>query len=525
MVCSSCGQERPDGDRFCGTCGTPLPHPRMGAAGAESTLSFTRVSLESFSSRDRVLATHVGTLGMLRLNSATLASEEPPAEPPAQAPAIAEMVAEPPASLAEPLAHSTEVVEEVTSAHSDFTPASEEVVAEPSLPDVAESPNPVLANPSPEPPASEAPPMPQRDVSEFLDELATAPAEPLPSHEAPHFPWMDGVLEQIDQEAAKSAKSSAQEDERPRFLDLLGDLSQPPTAEQAPVPPAVAASIPEEEASAEKPTLWRDAVAPPPSPWKRRIWPAAAVAAVLIALVIVQWRSQLARNSGGLEERIADKIYDLANGGNADAKKDAGASADPIDLSNPPAQSSQSQPASKPQPDNGASGGRTQATNPATANAPPPASKAGQQNATSAEDIQEESPMTGPGAREMMRAKQAKTVAGRSEWLWKATAKGNPEAPVQLAQLYMSGEGVPRSCEQALVLLKTAAQGNNALACNRLASLYATGTCVPQSQLEAYRWFGSALAADPNNRSAQQQRDALWKQMTPEERSLAQESH
>jgi TPR repeat protein len=74
------------------------------------------------------------------------------------------------------------------------------------------------------------------------------------------------------------------------------------------------------------------------------------------------------------------------------------------------------------------------------------------------------------------------------------------------------------------VLLKTTALGNNARACNRLASLYTTGTCVPRSQLEAYRWLSSALAADPHNQSAQHERDVIWQQMTPEERTLAQGS-
>ena len=71
-----------------------------------------------------------------------------------------------------------------------------------------------------------------------------------------------------------------------------------------------------------------------------------------------------------------------------------------------------------------------------------------------------------------------------------------------------------------MVLLKTAALGKNALACNRLASLYSTGTCVPRSQLEAYRWFSSALAADPNNQAAQRDRGLVWEQMTPEERGV-----
>ena len=128
---------------------------------------------------------------------------------------------------------------------------------------------------------------------------------------------------------------------------------------------------------------------------------------------------------------------------------------------------------------------------------------------------------TVPGAEEMTKARNASDAAAEGVWLWKATAKGNPDAPLQLAELYVSGNGVPRSCEQAVVLLKTAATKDNARACSRLASMYANGTCVSRDRVKAYRWLTAALAADPNRPGAQQDRDLLWQQMTPEERTLA----
>ncbi len=122
----------------------------------------------------------------------------------------------------------------------------------------------------------------------------------------------------------------------------------------------------------------------------------------------------------------------------------------------------------------------------------------------------------------MAKAKHASDAAAQAAWLWKATAKGNPDAPVLLADMYIKGEGVPRSCDQAVVLLKTAAVNEDVRACNRLASMYATGVCVPRSHVETYRWLSSALAADPNSQWARQNRDLTWQQMTPEERALAQ---
>jgi hypothetical protein len=126
-----------------------------------------------------------------------------------------------------------------------------------------------------------------------------------------------------------------------------------------------------------------------------------------------------------------------------------------------------------------------------------------------------------PGAEEMAKANNASDSAAEAVWLWKATAKGNPAAPVRLADMYVKGDGVPRSCEQAVVLLKTAATKENALARNRLASMYSSGTCVQRNRVEAYRWLSSALAANPNSEWAQQNRNLLWQQMTPEERTSA----
>ena len=93
-----------------------------------------------------------------------------------------------------------------------------------------------------------------------------------------------------------------------------------------------------------------------------------------------------------------------------------------------------------------------------------------------------------PGADELAKANNASDSAAEAAWLWKATAKGNPTAPVRLADMYIKGEGVPRSCEQAIVLLKTAAQKENAVARNQLASMYDSGTCVQRNRVEAYRW-------------------------------------
>jgi hypothetical protein len=60
-------------------------------------------------------------------------------------------------------------------------------------------------------------------------------------------------------------------------------------------------------------------------------------------------------------------------------------------------------------------------------------------------------------------------------WLWKAVSKGNPAATMTLSDMYLRGEGVPRSCDQARLLLVAAARKGNTAAANRLRNLGAFG--------------------------------------------------
>ena len=130
-----------------------------------------------------------------------------------------------------------------------------------------------------------------------------------------------------------------------------------------------------------------------------------------------------------------------------------------------------------------------------------------------------------PGQQELANAVQASDPAAEAAWLWKATSRGNPVAPVRLADMYIKGKGVPHSCEQALVLLRSEAAKENAPARNRLAALYANGTCVARDRVKAYQLMSSALAVDPGSEWAEQNRKELWQQMTPEERAQAEKYH
>lgn len=65
--------------------------------------------------------------------------------------------------------------------------------------------------------------------------------------------------------------------------------------------------------------------------------------------------------------------------------------------------------------------------------------------------------------------------AEAAQWLWKSIAKHNSEATILLADLYLKGDGVTKSCDQARVLLDSAARKGVSGAGERLRNLQAFG--------------------------------------------------
>jgi hypothetical protein len=71
----------------------------------------------------------------------------------------------------------------------------------------------------------------------------------------------------------------------------------------------------------------------------------------------------------------------------------------------------------------------------------------------------------------------ARNGATTSQQLWKAVAEGNTTAEIALAQLYLTGNGVPKNCEQARVLLSAASKKGNAEATRQYRGLLSKG-CI-----------------------------------------------
>ena len=102
--------------------------------------------------------------------------------------------------------------------------------------------------------------------------------------------------------------------------------------------------------------------------------------------------------------------------------------------------------------------------------------------------------------------------------LWKASSAGNSDAAVKLAEMYLNGDKVERSCDQAILLLHNAASSGNSNAEIKLGALYASGTCLPLDNVSAYQWFSRALKSQPHNGYLDYSRRMVWGRMNDNER-------
>lgn len=618
MVCSTCGFENQPSMRFCGMCGTPLPHRPLTTPGAQSTLNYTRVPVES-GSPDQETGSSSATRTAARTavpgngSETTVTAPYGPAETPTQH-AIPVAEEAPPKELVpdisldeyvqrfryEPPTDATEVTmrgdaspnveahEAAATATGGKTLAEEESSSAETVQDPLDAEEIAFRN--------------KVEAALHSKPSAIAPAESKPESKVTREPPRFAPEPKIAESASPAAESlssrlgvepgtpTQERVQRPRFLDI-----NEPTKENRPVANSGTSSIvgPSFLGLSDAPLIAAEGVSaetvedePTRSHW--RGWLAVAMVLIVAALGFAQWRAQASQSGNGPLQMIRAKIDNWRHGSakppstepNAAVAPSSPANTSPTTQSAPesPSQSSaatnlppattpsaatqgspeSNTPASTAQPS-------TAATNPANsspaqvpptvANSTPPPSPPAAKPSTNASSVPSpETPAAGsktsgtsvdnsavksarradtnasqpasggatPGADEMAKAKDASDSAAAAAWLWKATAKGNPEAPVQLADMYIKGNGVPRSCEQAVVLLKTAAEKENALARNRLASMYATGNCVQRNRVEAYRWLSAALVANPNSQWAQQNRDLIWNQMTPDEQAAAQ---
>lgn len=230
-------------------------------------------------------------------------------------------------------------------------------------------------------------------------------------------------------------------------------------------------------ASEEESIDWSDQE--PSRPYRYYI--GAVLAIVILVLAYMAWRgtqdSQNSHEASAPPPAAANDTVPAPTPSQSPAKSAA----------EPPAQSSVPAPASEglahtsppsEVPKNPAETGRNPGT--ATNAAVPSPSPAVQPSMPAA---QATPPAAGNGGEELAMAEhylnagtgQRRDTAEAAKWLWKSVAKHNGQATVLLSDLYLKGDGVPKNCDQARVLLDSAARKGVAGAGERLRNLPAFG--------------------------------------------------
>ena len=249
--------------------------------------------------------------------------------------------------------------------------------------------------------------------------------------------------------------------------------------------------------------------------WGGRAAFALLILAAVAGLMYVQWRSghrlTASPNTPGVTQPQS------APNGNPEAQKENQIQGAEQNAANPQASADQ-------QKINGADNSKPESGSSAKAAGSDAAGKSAavspdKQEDSGAEKQSEES--ADSGTDDSSEAASSKSARASSSTARAAPASDNAEQQVRQAEIYLEGKGVPQNCDEGVGILRTASQQGNLRAVVKLGALYATGTCLPQDRVMAYRYFTQAYHAEPRNQALDHNRVMLWANMTDEERRRA----
>ncbi len=369
VICSACGHDSPAGYHFCGMCGTPLPHRPLETPGAQSTMSLARGPLE-IPRLEEERSAPVDDPGSQCSHAEDTANGAPGEPEPGPDGAVSQEVTPGPDEALKPFL--LETPEQHIHPESGSLPSGA-----PAPEDTPELFAGTLEHAEQSSRAKETAtagdlPAMSSEVLAFADELAIPAAEPPSPVEAPHFQWMDEVLDEMEVEAAKSASAH----DEPPSSALLDEVALP---EFEPTPVAPSEGPPR--------YLLMSPAPPVPSPARIRLkeprsgnWRivvAYAAAAVFAAVVLLQWRSYRNQTDDGpieiIERRIQAWMPDNEEDANSEqpgTATDSGASAStPSPQTEQPSQPPNQSPAEKTQ---SPKPGPVAASPPSVSNSPKP---------------------------------------------------------------------------------------------------------------------------------------------------------
>jgi Double zinc ribbon len=158
---------------------------------------------------------------------------------------------------------------------------------------------------------------------------------------------------------------------------------------------------------------------------------------------------------------------------------------------------------------------------PVSSDSVPSSAQIERSDAKDPQPVAAKSPSPEPEERSL-NAAESKSPAVKTRAADPPVAAKKPSAALLRAQQYLQGRGgVRQNCEQGLVYLRAATEQNDPAAAVQMGALYASGHCVAQDRVMAYRWFNSAHELDPGNQWIQTDLQQLWARMTPQERQKA----
>lgn len=258
-----------------------------------------------------------------------------------------------------------------------------------------------------------------------------------------------------------SEPSASDSDSAPRFLYHREDF--------------FASEIPSPAPAAERPTEFASLSQYQPAPRSRsyRVYAGAAVAIILAVLVYATWRGNTAFWSSGsapagLPQAIPTPSPEARPG--TASKPAETATTQPSSTNNLGPASPSAAEGHEKQTSESAEGNHGVKTSPAPRIVPVSVSSSA---ATAAQSGSEELAT----AEKYLNASPGKARDSQqaASWLWKAVAKKNLTATLLLSDLYLQGDGVTKSCDQARLLLDAAARKGGTAAAERLRNLSAFG--------------------------------------------------
>lgn len=204
---------------------------------------------------------------------------------------------------------------------------------------------------------------------------------------------------------------------------------------------------------------------PEPVPYRYRIYVGGLLAVVLVLLLYMAWRGTRTSGSASSQPAAAREIPPAPPAEPTDSPRPTTTESAPRTANPPDSPVPIEERARENSRQNQTATGRAaspHATIAANSSAPTGEQSGAQDFATAQKYLS-----GAPGA--------ARDSREASLWLWKAVSKGNLAATVALSDLYLRGDGVPKSCDQGRLLLDAAARKGGKGAAERLRNLQAFG--------------------------------------------------